>query len=437
MSSLPPQATTLLNAPTGAPPDPRKDVAISVRGVSKAFRVGPATPKTFKERLMAQTSSKPSFQALENVSFDVYRGETFGVLGHNGSGKSTLLKIVAGIMSPSSGEIEVTGRLSALLELGAGFHPELTGSENIHLNATILGLSPGYVARVFDDIVDFAELEGFIDTPVKHYSSGMRARLGFSVATHLEPDVLLVDEVLAVGDERFRRKCMERVHRFRSIGRTMVLVTHGISLVSQLCQRCAVLSHGELLFVGEAEEAISVYRASLASDGAARNQAKAPADSATAPVMAIGGRFLEDDSEPTVKPRGSLHFVVQLQSFEKVPARVRINIRTEEGLVLINQATAKLLGHPLELEPGSTDLTFDFNEIPLRDGRYFVDVMVESPDGKDVFHRLGEAASFRIASDNRHLGLVDLDIRCKLGGPDVDGGDIDRDNTRNGRRHDD
>ncbi|MCL4151441.1 UNVERIFIED_CONTAM: hypothetical protein GTU68_057959, partial [Idotea baltica] len=190
----------------------------------------------------------------------IFEGETFGILGHNGSGKSTLLKVIAGTIRPTNGRVRTRGRLSALLELGAGFHPDLTGRENIFLNGSILGIPKPKIEEIFDDIVRFAELEEFINLQVKYYSSGMQGRLGFAVATNLEPDVLLIDEVLAVGDEAFQAKCMERVHRFRQLGRTMVLVSHGTEQVRQLCNRAAVMEKGHVLYVGDTDEAIEIYR---------------------------------------------------------------------------------------------------------------------------------------------------------------------------------
>src|SRR4029079_431357 len=185
-----------------------------------------------------------TFAALEDVTFEVPRGSTFGLIGHNGSGKSTLLKLLAGVYRPSNGRILVDGRVSALLELGAGFHGELTGRENIYLNGSILGLSKPQVERIFDDIVDSAELPPFIDTHVKHYSSGMYARLGFAVAIHVEPEILVVDEVLAVGDEAFQRKCIERVKLFQREGRTILLVSHMAEMVRRIADQIAVFDHG-------------------------------------------------------------------------------------------------------------------------------------------------------------------------------------------------
>ncbi len=246
------------------------DAAIVVDQVTKSFKIYREKSQSAKER-MIRIGRNPHdvFKALDNVSFEVAQGETFALLGHNGSGKSTLLKCVAGTLRPSQGRIVARGRLAALLELGAGFHPDLTGRENIYLNGSILGFSRIQIDRIFDDIVEFAELTDFIDNQVKHYSSGMYARLGFAVAINVEPEILLVDEVLAVGDESFQRKCIDRVRQLQADGRTILLVSHAAELVRQLADRAAVLDHGQLVDVAEPGEAIRTLRETLARRGIA------------------------------------------------------------------------------------------------------------------------------------------------------------------------
>ena len=234
--------------------------AIEVHDVSKRFRIYREKPTSLKQRLLTSRSRAEDFWALRDVALDVGEGSTFGLIGHNGSGKTTLLKCVAGILRPTSGAILQRGRLAALLELGAGFHPELTGRENVYLNASFLGLSRKQTDAAFDDIVAFAELERFIDTEVKFYSSGMLVRLGFAVAVHVEPDVLLIDEVLAVGDEAFQAKCLNRVREFQREGRTIVLVTHALDTVTEICDRAAMLHHGELHAIGMPAEVVREMR---------------------------------------------------------------------------------------------------------------------------------------------------------------------------------
>jgi ABC-2 type transport system ATP-binding protein len=245
-------------APAAAP------VVIRVKDVSKRFII--RKDKSLKERLVNFGRSrrfKEDFWALKDVDLEITAGTTIGLVGANGSGKSTLLKAIGGIIQPTSGFVERRGRLAALLELGAGFHPDLTGRENVFLNASILGLSRKQVEQYFDSIVDFSEIGEFIDTQVKFYSSGMYVRLAFAIAVHVDPDILLVDEVLAVGDEPFQAKCMAKIREFQKEGRTIVLVSHSAPQIEDLCDRVVVLSHGDVLFDGPAEAGIRALRASF------------------------------------------------------------------------------------------------------------------------------------------------------------------------------
>jgi ABC-2 type transport system ATP-binding protein len=234
---------------------------IRVNNVAKKFTIN--KDKSLKERLTEMGRSRryrQEFWALKGVSFELEAAKTLGLIGANGSGKSTLLKVIGGILSPDEGFVERRGRLAALLELGAGFHGDLTGRENVYLNASILGLTRRQTEAYFDAIVDFSGIERFIDTQVKFYSSGMYVRLAFAVAVHVDPDILLVDEVLAVGDEPFQRKCMERIKQFQRDGRTIVFVTHGLDQVRQLCDRVIMLESGEVVVDGSPVDALRAFR---------------------------------------------------------------------------------------------------------------------------------------------------------------------------------
>ncbi len=249
--------------------------AIQVQNVFKKFRRG-AQHGSLRDGLAAWirlNSARQSditslndaeFWALDDVSFDVKPGEALGIIGPNGAGKSTMLKLLAGIMRPNCGSIQIDGRVSALIEVGAGFHPDLTGRENIFLNASIMGMSRAAARRKFDEIVDFAEIRDFLDTPIKRYSSGMYARLGFSVAAHVDPKVLLVDEVLSVGDRVFRAKCLDKMRAFLERGVAVVFVSHDLSSVSSFCQRALVLASGRVIASGSANEAVAHYHAACA-----------------------------------------------------------------------------------------------------------------------------------------------------------------------------
>lgn len=237
--------------------------AVKLEGVCKRFMLRHDRPHSFQEVVVnffhRRNNSREEFWALRDISFDVEEGETLGIIGPNGSGKSTILKLITRVLEPTSGTITVNGKTSALIELGAGFHPDLTGRENVFLNGSILGISRKEMERRFDDIVAFAELEQFIDTPVKHYSSGMYMRLGFAVAINVNPDILIIDEVLAVGDMRFQQRCLEAMRGFQREGKTIILVTHDIVTVRSFCTRAMLLYNGRPVAQGDVTEVTERY----------------------------------------------------------------------------------------------------------------------------------------------------------------------------------
>ena len=240
------------------------NIAVRVDHVTKSFRMYHERNQSLKSAIMrGRTSVHEDFLALKDVSFDVPAGSTFGLIGSNGSGKSTLLKCLANIYYPNGGAITHFGKIAAMLEVGSGFHAELSGRENIFLNGSILGMSRKDVTRKLDEIIDFSGVEQFIDQPVKNYSSGMYVRLGFAIAINVDPDILVVDEVLAVGDAEFQEKCFNKFRDFREAGKTVILVSHSMETVRAMCDHAAWLSHGELRSVGEAKPTIDAYLDSL------------------------------------------------------------------------------------------------------------------------------------------------------------------------------
>lgn len=245
--------------------------AIEVVGLSKRFLIHHNRVRTLKERVIRRLSPSGAaqaraevFWALREVSFHVMPGETVGIMGANGSGKSTLLRLIAGIYQPTSGQVKTQGQVMPLIELGLGFHPELTGEENVYLNASLFGLSRAQIRAIYPKVVEFSELEHFIDTPIKNYSSGMSARLGFAIAVHLNPDILLLDEVLAVGDASFVNKCLDKVRQFQKQGKTIVLVSHNVGSVKQMCQRAFLLHQGQLIMQGQVDDVLARYDRLLA-----------------------------------------------------------------------------------------------------------------------------------------------------------------------------
>jgi ABC-type polysaccharide/polyol phosphate transport system ATPase subunit len=250
---------------------------IDCHRLSKAFVLRTNRQYLLKDRVLAMVQprlreSHQTFWAVEDVSFAVERGETFGIIGPNGAGKTTLLRIVAGIFEPTSGSVRVLGRLAPLLALGVGFHPELTGRENIYLSAALFGFTTREIRAVERAIIEFSELGRFIDVATKNYSAGMQLRLGFSIALEVKPDVFLVDEVLAVGDEHFRKKCLRRLEEERRDGRTFLLATHNLQFIEETCDRAALLVEGRAVFVGKARKAVRRYRRLLAGEGGELSQ---------------------------------------------------------------------------------------------------------------------------------------------------------------------
>ncbi len=417
-------------------PDTADSPSIEVQSVGKSFKIGAEPSKTLKERLLSFSRHESQVvQALSGVDFEVGRGESFGILGHNGSGKSTLLKIMAGTIRPTEGRVRVRGRLSALLELGAGFHPDLSGRENIYLNASILGFPREHVDEIFEEIVSFAELEEFIDLQVKFYSSGMTARLGFAVATNLDPDVLLVDEVLAVGDEAFQLKCMERVHRFRSMGRTMVIVSHGPERIRELCDRALVLERGRMLHVGSVSDAIETYRAALHDPStrsmARRNGQPAPhrPDSSAQqeeakPVELIDGRVIDASGEVPFMPGERVRVAVRYRLNEPVEFRIRLALRSQDNMVLMNRSTSDVLQRPLPDQPGEVALEFVIDDLPLLDGTYRFAIVAETPDAGHVYDRIiPQEAEFSVRGPDPSFGRVNMDISCSVVADGVPSGD--------------
>ncbi len=274
--------------------------AIEFEDVSKRFIVHREKPRSFQELMVSflkrNDTSREELWALRDVSFAVERGETLGIIGPNGSGKSTLLKLITRILEPTSGRITVDGKVSALIELGAGFHPDLTGRENIFLNGSILGMSRGEMEEKFEEIVKFAELERFIDMPLKHYSSGMQMRLGFAIATSMDPDILLIDEVLAVGDEAFQRKCLRRIADFKHRGKTIVFVSHDLGSVRRLCDRVIWLDEGVIRARGRPDEVIVQYLRDIGEE--------APLKPAV-PAEEVGPAVEEETVQPIEEPAGA------------------------------------------------------------------------------------------------------------------------------------
>jgi len=394
--------------------------AIEVRSISKQFKLYHEHYTSLKERVVhyGRIPYEP-FMALQDVDFDVEAGSTVGILGHNGCGKSTLLKCVAGILQPTRGEIVTRGRVAALLELGAGFNHELTGRENVFMNASILGLSKKDTELIFDEIVAFAELEKFIDMQVRHYSSGMYVRLGFAVAVNVEPDILLVDEVLSVGDEAFQRKCIDKVKTFQAEGRTIVVVSHAADLVRQMCDKAAALEHGRMVAQGDPNDVIREFRERLLK--AATPAEEMNPELARSEMSPMWGRVKIADAriayatpdQEAVQPGEGMRLDVTLDAPESVDdVVVGIAVYSSMGWLVYGTNT-HLHGVNLGTVTGRRTVSFDFSEVPLLDGTYAVTVGVHTRGGL-VYDSWEQLRRFEVTAPGRDIGLVRLPVDIRV-----------------------
>ncbi|SEB00673.1 ABC transporter ATP-binding protein [Leifsonia sp. 21MFCrub1.1] len=374
----------------------------SVHDVSKRFVMH--KEKSLKERIVNFRQSRhhrDDFWALRDISLDIGTGSTVGLVGHNGSGKSTLLKVIGGIIQPTSGTVRRRGRMAALLELGAGFHPDLTGRENVYLNAAILGLTKAETDQHFDEIVDFSGIGDFIDTQVKFYSSGMYVRLAFAVAVHVDPDLLLVDEVLAVGDEPFQRKCMEKIAQFQHEGRTIVLVSHSAEQVGSLCDRVVVLDGGRIQHDGNPGEGIRILREGYEDE---RKAILRNADGTRRRLALEVGSF---DVEAT-SDGGTTTLTARLgvDVNEPIPDwGVGFSIETTLGMRLYNMTTFDELVLPTST--GRHELVFSIPDIQVGPGQYMINVGLGDKTGRN-FDLATPAGTFEVPGDDFGHGVLAL-----------------------------
>lgn len=443
-----------------------EELAVSLRGVDKTFAIYERPHHRLLEALPGTGRRRwhRDFRALHNIDLDIHRGETVGVIGRNGSGKSTLLQVICGILTPTAGTREVSGRIAALLELGAGFNAEFSGRENVFLNGTVLGLTREQIQRRFDEIASFADIGDFMDQPVKTYSSGMYIRLAFAVAIHVEPDILVIDEALSVGDEAFQRKCFARIEKIRNSGATVLFVSHGSGTIIELCDRAVLIDAGELLAVGDPKSVISVYHKLL----------YAPPDAATGIRERIAREFADvrlgisrlhgsPDAQPAASPReepddyfdpslvpatldyaaqgaiigdvrienldgravnvlrpGSRYVFRYAVCFDRLASLVRFGmmIRTVSGLEIAGCASVAYPGGIDVMDPGMrVEVTFSFSCL-LSPGTYFFNagVLGRLGAGEIFLGRRVDAAMFRVMPDPGRLatGIVDLNVEPAL-----------------------
>jgi ABC-type polysaccharide/polyol phosphate transport system ATPase subunit len=403
---------------------------VRIEHVSKRFTLHHERPRSLQELFLnvlrlKRTPSKEEYWALHDVSLEIHEGEMVGIIGENGAGKSTLLKLLSHIIEPSSGQITVEGRLSALLELGAGFHPDLTGRENIYLNGSIIGLSKARIDRIFDNIVGFAEMERFIDIPVKHYSSGMYMRLGFSIAVHVEPDILLVDEVLAVGDQSFQIRCLDRIQEMKRQGVSIVLVTHNLDAVRTMCSRAVWLDEGQVQAEGAVDRVLEQYLAqvyaedeqSLLQADSAQRATRPPVRRAAGPngggpgdsqdaLWRWGTREGEIVAVELLDGRGEERRVFRTGETFVVRIHFDAHKRIEQpqfGLALYHASGFHLSGPntvfsglDIEAIEGQGYVEYVIERLPLLEGTYLLSVSLYDHEGVHAYDFHHQAYTFRV-----------------------------------------
>jgi ABC-2 type transport system ATP-binding protein len=408
-------------------------VAVDIQDVSKRFRLYHQKYTSLKERVIhAGRTPYTELWALRDIGFEVKEGQTVGILGRNGSGKSTLLKCVCGVLQPTEGQVVVRGKLAGLLELGAGFQPDLTGRQNIYLNGSLLGMAKAEIDKIFEEIVAFAELDQFIDNQVKFYSSGMYVRLGFAVAVNVDPDVLVIDEVLAVGDERFQRKCLDRVKEFQDEGRTIIFVSHSPDQVRAICDEAVVLSDGRMVGHGTPGEAVRIFREHLLEAGEILSlghgeEEVAPAD-ASVPVNVIDPtdrlhpiRITEvtaehpsTDDQPYVVTGDPLVIRVRYTAAEPTStASFVIEMHDDMGRILLRTVSGDL-GMEFDIPSGQGTVAFRYESFPFSDGVYDVSAGVEHRAGGELYDWKESAVRVEVMNPTKTVGLLNLPVGVTL-----------------------
>jgi ABC-type polysaccharide/polyol phosphate transport system ATPase subunit len=387
---------------------------IDVANVSRRFKVYPRESRRLKDLVVARGRARGhDVVALREVSFHVDPGSALGLIGRNGSGKTTLLRLLSGIIKPTSGRVEVGGRVGSLLELGAGFHPDLTGRENVFLNGSIHGLKRTYIREQLDEIVAFAGLEEFIDLPVRTYSSGMYMRLGFAIASHIDADVLLLDEVFAVGDEQFQRKCFGKIFEFKQRGGTIVFVSHDAAAVERLCDRTVLLREGGVAFDGQTHDAIVRYRQLLASDRDPEERGAGLKEWGSGEARIEDVTLLGPDGEERRQFLAGEPLTLRLRVVAEEPLpppRLSYELRDSSGLLLAGAAQSTA---GLGWDEETTDLTvrFEVDELPLADGRFHVRLGLADESLERLYHQRDDAAVFVVVPSGSERGAVRLEGR--------------------------
>ena len=392
--------------------------AITVQGVWKNFRLYHERNRYIKAAVLRGRRARyEEFWALQDVTLDVPHGATVGVIGSNGSGKTTLLKCLTGIYTPERGNITIDGNVAALLELGAGFHAELSGTENIYLNGSILGMSKKEIDAKFDSIVEFAGLEQFIDTPVKNFSSGMVVRLGFSIATHVEPEVLLIDEILAVGDQAFQRKSTEKIEQFRREGRTILVGSHSLGLIQQLCNTVVWLEKGRVKLVGDANDVIASYTGNTYGNFA-QVDAGSKTRWGTGDAQVTQVALVDTNEQPldTVTSGGEIRVAIELNSHVRLESPV-VHVKLETMTGELVWATSTQRGTAtLRVLDGPARAVLHVPSVPLAEGTYYVSVVITDATGGTEFDHCQHWAKLHVSGGQANdSGIVSMPSAWSIG----------------------
>ncbi len=427
------------------------EIAISVQGVSKTFRIPHEKVSSIRGAVtgvLKRNKGFEEFKALDDVSFEVKKGEFFGIIGRNGSGKSTLLKVLAGIYQADQGKVQIDGMISPFLELGIGFNPELSGRDNVYLNATVLGMSEKQIDAKFDSIVKFSELERFIDQKLKNYSSGMSVRLAFSVSIHANRDILLMDEVLAVGDSNFQSKCLEEFNKYRDMGRTVIIVTHDIAVVQRYCDRAMLLRNGKIVKIGKAEEVGNEYVYQNMSDEEKRmfDEEKAKIGDAEKNLANMKGSELEAEEKRIAEEKirlaeerknkvaeitkvelldkdGKAKSVFQTGDDLSIRVYFKKNKPIEKlnfGIAIFNQESDYIFGINTILDKIDTEkylksgyYQVDYKNIPLKTNAYFVQSGIWGKEVSQMVDFLEKSKLFKVVSRDQNQGIIHIEYNWK------------------------
>ena len=387
------------------------DIAIEVKNLSKEFKIFKDKPTTIKEKiLMLRSDTYTRFKVLKDINLTVKKGESIGLIGHNGCGKSTLLSLIAGIMYPNEGSVKTNGRLSCLIQLGAGFHPDFTGRENIYVNAAIFGMTRKEVDKNIESIIDFSEIREFIDNPIRTYSSGMYLKLAFSVATHINPEILLIDEILAVGDMNFQKKCFAKMEEFKRNKVTIILVSHNLNAVAKFCDKCIWLQDGVIKSSGKSKSVIEEYLSFMSGKQDKSNEKGNEKYTNEAEIVEF--KITDSDNESVIgreiKSGIGINPIIKinkLKSEGKIKAEILLSTADDQLISVIDSEFITLK------KDETQTLKFQIKSLPLSSGVYTIKAVLKTEEGTECCKRTELNINVQAEYDN--IGIFNLDFTCK------------------------